>query len=235
MTVGGDVVEVGGRELALIRIPPGTPPRPGDGLTALLRATGVSPGAPAVVLVGGADGMAPSDAALCERLFVPLMATIESFGATLIDGGTDSGVIGLVGRERRRSGAQGVHLGIVAEGTVRWPGHDGTLPDSAALEPNHTHIVAVEGDHWGDETPWLGAVAEAVALGSPTVTVLANGGGIARDDVTQSLAEGRPVLVLAGTGRAADLLAATAVSPLVTVVAPEPEAVRTALEAALLG
>ena len=65
--------------------------------------------------------------------------------------------------------------------------------------------------------------------------MLANGVGIARDDVTQSLAEGRPVLVLAGTGRAADLLAATAVSPLVTVVAPEPDAVRTALEAALLG
>ncbi|WP_371306066.1 hypothetical protein [Rhodococcus zopfii] len=49
------------------------------------------------------------------------------------------------------------------------------------------------------------------------------------------MAEGRQVLVLAGTGRAADLLAATAVSLLVTVVEAEPEAVRTALEAALRG
>ncbi|MFD6674578.1 hypothetical protein ACFWDA_09420 [Rhodococcus zopfii] len=56
-----------------------------------------------------------------------------------------------------------------------------------------------------------------------------------RWNVTQSLAEGRQVLVLAGTGRAADLLAATALSLLVTVVEAEPEAVRTALEAALRG
>ncbi len=229
------MIEVGGQSLRLVRIPSGTRAVADPELTETLRVAGVPLGVPVVVLVGGADGLAPDDAALCARLFAALVPTVESFGAVLIDGGTDSGVISLAGSERRRTAARGTHLGVVAEGTVHWPGDAGTEPATAALEPNHTHIVAVDGSHWGDETPWLGAVAEAVALGSPTVTVLANGGGIARDDVTQSLTEGRPVLVLAGTGRAADLLAATAVSPLVTVVEPEPEAVRTALEAALRG
>jgi hypothetical protein len=42
-------------------------------------------------------------------------------------------------------------------------------------------------------------------------TVLANGGEIAYDDVLRSLDGGRPVIVLAGTGRTADVIADVAV------------------------
>ena len=40
------------------------------------------------------------------------------------------------------------------------------------------------------------------------MTVLANGGAIAWDDVTFSVAQERPVIALAGSGRTADELAA---------------------------
>jgi hypothetical protein len=56
----------------------------------------------------------------------------------------------------------------------------------------------------GDESPWLDRVATAIAAGRPSATLLVNGGSITYDDVERSLASRRPVLVLAGTGRAAD-------------------------------
>ncbi len=39
------------------------------------------------------------------------------------------------------------------------------------------------------------------------MTILANGGGVARKDIHLSLANNQPVIVLAGTGRLADELA----------------------------
>ena len=87
----------------------------------------------------------------------------------------------------------------------------------------------------------LGFVGLAVLLvllagGAPSATVLVNGGEIARQDVAQSLAAGRPVVVVAGTGRLADELAATSErSSLLQAVdlAAEPGAVTTRLRAML--
>jgi len=85
-----------------------------------------------------------------------------------------------------------------------------------------------------------------VATGAPSVTVLVNGGNVAFRDVRQSLEVGRPVIVLSGTGRSADQITdavlgesadpaavALAASPLVTVVPPDTDAVRSAIAAAL--
>ena len=79
--------------------------------------------------------------------------------------------------------------------------------DRVALEPNHTHVVLVPGIEWGDESPWLSEVADVVADGAPSVTVVVNGGEITFDDALTSLRRGRPVVVLAGTGRTADEIA----------------------------
>ncbi|MGH3995926.1 MAG: hypothetical protein ACRDTJ_00495, partial [Pseudonocardiaceae bacterium] len=137
-------------------------------------------------------------------------------------------------------------VGVVSEGTVRWPGRPAAREDAADLEPHHTHIVAVPGDEWGDEVPWLSAVAGALAGPAPSVTVLANGGAIAYHDVGHSLAASRPVLVLSGTGRTAEDIstaragrpadpraAQAAASTLLTTVPPDPRAVHAALATAL--
>jgi hypothetical protein len=76
------------------------------------------------------------------------------------------------------------------------------------LEPAHTDVVLVPGRNWGDESSWIDRVAVAIADGRPSATVLANGGAIAGADVERSLAQGRAVIVLVGTGRLADELAA---------------------------
>jgi len=216
-------------------------------LADLLREIGVPTGVPAVVLVGGAGGLTIEQLRPCQELvgFGVLPAVAEA-GAVLIDGGTDSGVMAIAGRARESSGSGFTHVGVVAGGTVRSPEGSAAVENPADLEANHTHILVVPGDTWGEETPWISAVATAVATGAPSVTVLVNGGNVAFRDVRQSLEVGRPVIVLSGTGRSADQITdavlgesadpaavALAASPLVTVVSPDTDAVRSAIAAAL--
>ena len=178
------------------------------GLPALLHAHGVPVPRPVVVLVGGASGLDDEAAHRCERVLrTAVVPVLERLGACLVDGGTDSGIIALAGRARHDAAATAPHVGVVAEGTVRHTA-DSSAAETAALEAHHTHVVVVPGSSWGDEAPWLARVAAAIAGPLPSVTVLANGGEVAYDDVAQSLAAGRPVLVLAGTGRTADAIAA---------------------------
>ena len=80
--------------------------------------------------------------------------------------------------------------------------------DTAPLEPHHTHFVLVPGKAWGDEAPWIARVANELSYKAPSVTILINGGKIAWLDVTSSVKARRPVVVLAGSGRTADTLAA---------------------------
>ena len=51
-------------------------------------------------------------------------------------------------------------------------------------------------------------VAELLAGDRPSLTLLVNGGDVSVDDVAESVRAGRPVLVVGGSGRAADTLAA---------------------------
>jgi hypothetical protein len=75
------------------------------------------------------------------------------------------------------------------------------------LEPNHTLFLLVPGTQWGDEAAWMMEIAGVVAGRRASVTVLMNGGQIAYTDVAASLSSGRPVVVLAGSGRTADAIA----------------------------
>lgn len=99
-------------------------------------------------------------------------------------------------------------MGVAADGTVLLPGRVASIKDAAELEPHHTLIVLVPGRAWGDESPWIAHMAGVIAAGSPSVTLLANGGEIAFNDVCNSFEQRRPVVVLAGTGRIADTIAA---------------------------
>lgn len=58
------------------------------------------------------------------------------------------------------------------------------------------------------ESLWLAEVADVIADDRPSATLVVNGGEITCDDVARSVARRRPVLVLAGTGRTIDAIAA---------------------------
>jgi hypothetical protein len=175
-------------------------------IPAALDAVGVHRPCPVLVLVGGAGGMDERDQrALDEILRIVVVPLLTEHAATLVDGGTDSGIMRVVGR----AGELAIPLvGVAAEGTVVVPGGAPAVDDPAELEPHHTHVVLVPGTHWGDESPWLADVADVIAGRHPSFTLVVNGGGITYDDVARSIGRGRPVVVLAGTGRAADEIAA---------------------------
>jgi hypothetical protein len=172
-----------------------------------LAALGLQPTRPTVVLVGGAGGLSDDDLVRLRPLFADgLVPTMEKLGACVMDGGTDVGVMRLLGEARAAAGASFPLVGVPAVGTVSLPGAD--ADGLAQLEPNHTHFLFVPGTSWGDETAWLARTAGAASRGHPSVTVLVNGGDVALSDVEESVAAGRRVLVVAGSGRAADALAA---------------------------
>ena len=153
--------------------------------------------------------MTPDQLASMAEAMKRLVPALDRWGAAVVDGGTDSGVMRVMGQARDSAGASFPLVGVAAEGTVIVPG---TLPapGAAALEPHHTQVILVPGDAWGDESPWLSRVATAIAGGKPSLTLVVNGGQITYDDIEHSLRAGRPVIVLAGTGRTADTIAAAA-------------------------
>src|SRR5439155_8336988 len=113
---------------------------------------------PVLLLIGGAGGLSERDQARLRPLFEASVApVIDSLGAIAVDGGTDAGVMRLLGRARATTGGSFPLVGVVARGTVQLPGED-PVPRACPLEPNHTHFVLVPGRLWGDESPWLDLV-----------------------------------------------------------------------------
>ena len=163
---------------------------------------------PVIVLIGGADGLDESSLVRLRPLFAEALAPLAGdLGACVADGGTDAGVMRLMGEARLGAGSRFPLVGVAAAGTVALPGEPLSSPDAAPLEPHHSHFVLVPGSRWGDESPWLARVAGTLAGGSPSITVLVNGGETTWEDAALSVAAGRPVIAVAGSGRAADALA----------------------------
>jgi SLOG in TRPM, prokaryote len=212
----------------------------------VLRTLGVAVRRPVLVSVGGASGMTPDHLAVMAKALEHIVPALDGWGVTIVDGGTDSGVMKVMGQLRAAAGARFPLVGVAAEGTVIVPGIP-ARPDAAALEPHHTQVLLVPGQTWGDESPWLSRVATAIADGQPSLTLVVNGGEITYDDIDHSLQADRPVIILAGTGRTADTIAAAArgdtgdpkaaraaASPGTRIVSlDDPEALYSALESIL--
>ncbi|MEH2236947.1 hypothetical protein [Nostoc sp.] len=161
-----------------------------------------------LVVVGGASNISEADFFRIQRLFTEVLAPIaESLGAYVVDGGTDVGVMQLMGEARTQIGAKFALIGVAPESKVALPNQPEPAADLTPLEPNHTHFVLVPGNNWGDESTWISQVATVLANNAPSLTVLLNGGEITFDDAFSSVNAGRLVVVIAGSGRTADILA----------------------------
>jgi SLOG in TRPM, prokaryote len=192
----------GGQTATAVRVD-----QPSD-LSAALAALGLHAPRLVVVLIGGAGLMDARDLDRLRPLFERgLVPVAERLGLVVIDGGTDAGVMRLIGRARTSAEATFPLVGVPAVGTVRFPGKHRRGRRRWPLDAHHPHFVLVPGAEFGDEAPWIARVATELAGGSPSVTVLVNGGKIAYTDVACSLHVGRPVLTVAGSGRTADQLA----------------------------
>jgi len=165
---------------------------------------GLERGTNALVLIGGADEMSRRESERLQPFFEDVIAELAMrLLLVVLDGGTDVGVMSLLGRARASTGAGFPLVGVAVEALVAVPSQP---TNGVQLEPNHTHFVFVPGSEWGDEAPWLARLASGI--GGESATVLVNGGEIAWRDAEESVRQGRPLVVLARTGRTADDLAA---------------------------
>ena len=183
-----------------------------DELPAALAEAGLTSHQPVLVVVGGASGLTGEAESLSRRVVREVTVPVAfDHGAVIVDGGTDSGIIRIVGRAHGGEQGRPPLVGVAVRRLVRT--RDQSVPqlaDAAAAEPHHTHLVLVPGERWGDESRWLSAVAACLAGDNRTATMVLNGGEITLSDVAYSVAAGRPVLAVAGTGRIAELLVAAA-------------------------
>ncbi len=162
---------------------------------------------PTLVILGGAGKMSDTDLSRLRSLFVNVLAPlVEELGASVVDGGTDFGVMQMIGQAAEIS-AQFALIGVTPVGKVALPNQP-PPEEVSALEPNHSHFVLIPGSDWGDESPWLANVATVIAKGAPSVAVLVNGGEISKKDVSENHKANRTVLAVAGSGRLADTLCA---------------------------
>src|SRR5205823_2270289 len=122
----------------------------------IVQQLGLAPPKALIVVVGGAGNLDPALRGrllqLCGRGIA--RAAVDA-GALLIDGGTESGVMALMGLGVAGRGQATPLLGVAPAGTVTYPNNpalDVAVQYPAPLDPNHSHIVLVPGTSWGSET-----------------------------------------------------------------------------------
>jgi len=161
-----------------------------------------------IVIIGGAGGMSEEETRRLRPLFVEGLAPLAAAERiAILDGGTNSGVMALAGQGASRQGLTALLIGVCPLACVSWPGRRNPRA-TAELEPNHSHFVLTPGRRFGDETGIAYAIVQMLSEKMPTLALVVNGGEITYDEVLRNVAQNREIIVLAGSGRAADAIAA---------------------------
>lgn len=178
---------------------------PEQDLASALVAVNLTEPRPVLVAIGGASLISDED---LQRLFSEVLAPLaQELGLIVADGGTDAGVMQLMGQGREEISGTFPLVGVSPVGLVKLPNDENSSTELIDLESHHTHFFLVPGDQWGDESPWLARIASQIAGDYPSVTVLINGGSIALVDARENLRVHRPLVVIEGSGRLADEIA----------------------------
>jgi SLOG in TRPM, prokaryote len=161
------------------------------------------------MIAGGAARMDERDHPNLMRLFTDIAQIASTHNALIIDGGTQSGVMELMGQGVAKQQQRSMLLGISPAGKVTYPGKTGHRVGSeeVPLDPNHSHFVLVETNEWGGETETMYELANVFSEGCPSVAILINGGDIAKNEVLYNVRQRRPIIVIEGSGRFADEVA----------------------------
>ncbi len=190
-----------GHKAAAVRVPKGA------SAYEVMQHLGLNQG-PALFITGGASYMTQEDTQRTVRIIREIAAFADAHNTTIIDGGTESGVMQMVGEARRVGKHNFTLIGVAPLGKISYPGY--ANPDEEAyLEDSHSHFVLVDGEDWGEESHLLVEMASAVSArrSHSVIGVLINGGRITQQDVYLAVAKELPILVLEGSGRFADEVA----------------------------
>jgi SLOG in TRPM, prokaryote/SMODS and SLOG-associating 2TM effector domain 1/Protein of unknown function (DUF4231) len=187
-----------GNRSRLVRAPEAAQP------SEILSALGLSSGRPVVLVIGGADSLDQALerrlAQLFERAVIPAAASADG---VIVDGGTESGVMALLGTAAALEDQRERLIGVAPAGKVSYPNGPPQRGD-ASLDPNHSYFVLTPTDEWGGETALLLRLAELLSRHHPVAGVLAGGGLGAMGEVRGCVRRGWPIVILSGTGGLAD-------------------------------
>lgn len=119
-----------------------------------------------IMNIGGASGLEDRLKDRLVQLYSRAIAKAAAeTDALIIDGGTESGVMQMMGQGVADRGRVSRLIGVSPESKVSYPDGPDTSQntDVSPLEPNHTHFVLVEGDDWGCETETMWTLAKCLA------------------------------------------------------------------------
>ena len=182
-----------------------------DDLSEVAKTVDLTEPRPAIVILGGAMDMASQEMQdtrpVIEEGLIPF---VQKHNIAVIDGGTDSGVMRLLGEARRKHNATFPLIGVAPVNLVKFQGHDN--PDGYDLESGHSHFLLTGEGDWGDETDTMVQFAFTLTGKGqyPGLVLVINGGAIVRQEVYRLTITERlkfPMIVLEGSGRFADTLA----------------------------
>ncbi|MCA9890570.1 MAG: hypothetical protein KC546_19455, partial [Anaerolineae bacterium] len=122
---------------------------------------------PALFISGGAGSMTPEDITATRDIIADGIAEFaEQHKLAVVDGGTDSGVMQMLGQVRRERRYRFPLIGVAPIGRVSYPGHESPDHD-AILHEGHSHFVLVEGNDWGDESQMLVDMVRKLSRSKP--------------------------------------------------------------------
>jgi hypothetical protein len=176
----------------------------------LMQALGLAGTGAVVVLAGGAD---EPDAALKPRLMQllsrGLLRSVREARALCIARGGAAGIAGLFGSAA--ADAEGVLplLGVGPAARLTLPGQEGGADSGReCINPGLSHLLLTPGADWGSELRTRIDVAQALAGSNAALMVVIGGGPDVPAEVLQAVRRRWPVLLVQGSGGAADALAA---------------------------
>lgn len=170
-----------------------------------------------IFLSGGASNMA-EDTGLALLDTLRGLADLSDRGCAIAvgDGGTKAGIMEAAGTARVAARHPFPLIGVAPAPEITLTDEPGKTP----IEPRHSHIVAVwnpaweeqrrrEGwtpaaGYWGSETDAMFEIFARLCNGDPSAAVIANGGSVTLQEIRGHLDANRRMLVLSGSGRAAD-------------------------------
>lgn len=177
----------------------------------ILTKMGVPTGRPVLIVAGAAATKLDEDVEdrqrlVLETVIAPICRECEGDEVVIVSGGTDAGIMAMLGTSMAELAPRCVLLGVAPHKKLR--GHGAAEDDDDAAAPEEHHrLICTAGDDWGCEGPTLVRVADRVASGRSIVMIAVGGGRGTRREVTLAARRGWPIILVTGCNGESERLA----------------------------
>jgi hypothetical protein len=192
----------------------------------IISALGIDDYRSVILSIGSADSLEQKNKDKLTQLFSRGIARGAIEGtAVLVDGGTQSGVMELLGEGVAARGNKTPLIGVAPVGKITYPG---VSAEGVPLDPNHSHFVLVDGMDWGSETSTMFKLVKTLSTKIsdsattsanqgkkaidkvttlPSLVILTGGGEVTKKEVLRAVRQNFKIIVIEESGGVADEIA----------------------------